>query len=127
MILSVSNDGIEWSLDFGQDSVTLTVRDLVQEMTLTSQENHLASWGLLMSPREEFLSNHLARVPVFPNQQGTREKIDEVLPSVGAQDKDTSGYQVLIWTMLNSTGNNLNWMYTLFSDRAFIALLLNSV
>ena len=24
------NDGVEWSLDFGPDSVTLTVKDLVQ-------------------------------------------------------------------------------------------------
>ena len=31
MILSVSKDDFEWSLDFGPDSVTLTVKDLVQE------------------------------------------------------------------------------------------------
>ena len=50
--------------------------------------------GLVDASKQEFLSNYLARVPVFPNQQGTHEKSDEVLPSVGAQDKDTSGYQV---------------------------------
>ena len=33
MIFSVSNDSIEWSLDFGPDSVTLTVKDLVQGKT----------------------------------------------------------------------------------------------
>ena len=33
MIFSVSNDGVEWSLDFGPDSVTLTVNELVQEIT----------------------------------------------------------------------------------------------
>ena len=38
MNFSVSNDGIEWSLDFGPDSVTVTVKDLVQEMTLSSRE-----------------------------------------------------------------------------------------
>ena len=54
MILSVSNDGIEWSVDFGTDSVTLTVKDLVQEITLNSQENPLASWGLLMPPNKSF-------------------------------------------------------------------------
>ena len=36
MIFSVSNDGIVWSLDSGPDSVTLTVKDLVPEMTITS-------------------------------------------------------------------------------------------
>ena len=34
MIFSVSNDGIEWSRDFGPDSVTLTVKDLVQGKTM---------------------------------------------------------------------------------------------
>ena len=41
------------------------------------------------------MNNHLARVPVTPNQQGTHEVRDEVLSSVGAQEGlDTSGYQV---------------------------------
>ena len=39
-------------------------------------------------------ANHLARVLVTPNQQGTQEKKDEVISGVGAQDRDTSGYQV---------------------------------
>ena len=64
MIFSVSNDGIEWSPDFGPDSVTLTVKDLVQEMTKSSQELPLAAWSLLLSQRQQFLHNHLARVPV---------------------------------------------------------------
>ena len=68
MILSVSNDGIEWSLDFGPDSVTLTVKDLVQEMTISSQEIPLAAWSLLLSQSQQFLNNHLAQVPVTPNQ-----------------------------------------------------------
>ena len=95
MIFSVSNDAIEWSLDFGPDSGTLTVKDLVQEMTISSQEVHLAAWSFLLSQRQQFLNNHLARVRVTPNQQGTHEMRDEVLPSVGAQKGlDTSGYQV---------------------------------
>ena len=41
------------------------------------------------------MNNHLARVPVTPNQPGTHEMRDEVLSSVGAQEgSDTSGYQV---------------------------------
>ena len=43
MFSSVSNDGIEWSLDFGPDSVTLTVKDLVEHMTISSQEIPLAA------------------------------------------------------------------------------------
>ena len=41
-----------------------------------------------------FLDNHLPRVPVTQNQEGTMEMRDEVLSSVGAQDLDTSSYQV---------------------------------
>ena len=47
-----------------------------------------------MSQRQAFLNNPLARVPVTPNQQGTFEMREEVLSSVGAQDLDTSSYQV---------------------------------
>ena len=95
MIFSVSKDGIEWSFDFGPDSVTLTVKDLFQEMTISSQELPLAVWSLLMSQRQQFLNNHLAQIPVTSNHQGTHEMRDEVLSSVGAQEcLDTSGYQV---------------------------------
>ena len=94
MIFSVSNDSIEWSLDFGPGPATLIVEDLVHEMTKSSQEIPLAAWSLLLSQRREFLNNHLARVPVTPNQQGTHQMRDEILSSVGAQDIDTSGYQV---------------------------------
>ena len=94
MNFSVSNDGIEWSLDFGPDSVTLTVKDFVKEITMGSQELPLAAWSLLLSQRQQFLNNHLARILVTPNQQRTHEMRDEVLSSVGAQDMDTNGYQV---------------------------------
>ena len=125
MIFSVSNDVVEWSLDFGRESVTLTVKDLVQERTMSTQEILLAAWSLLLSPRQQLLNNHLARVPVTPNQQGTHEMRDEVLSSLGAQEiLDTSGYQVclLIWTLLNSSGKMTRWMWTLFLDRALILL-----
>ena len=45
-------------------------------------------WSLNFGP-----DNHLARVPITPNQEGTI-KMREVLSSVGAQDLDTSSYQV---------------------------------
>ena len=91
MIFSVSNDAIEWSLEFAPDSVTLTVKDLVQEMTISSQGIPLADWSFLFSQTQDFLNNHLARDPNTPNQEGTMEMRDEVFSSVGAQDMDTSG------------------------------------
>ena len=94
MIFSVSNDGIQWTLDFGPDSVTIPVNDLDQNITISSQEIPLAAWQLLLSQRQEFLDNHLPRVPITPNQQGTIEMREEVLSSVGAQDLDTSSYQL---------------------------------
>ena len=95
MIFSVSNDGIECFLDFGPSSVALTVKDLVQERTICSQETLLQAWSLLLSQRQQFLNNHLVRVPVTRNQRRTHEMRDEVISSVGAQEGlDTSGYQV---------------------------------
>ena len=94
MIFSVSNGGIQWTLDFGTDSVTIAVSDLEQNITISSQEVPLAAWQLLLSQRQDFLNNHLARVPITPNQEGTMEMRDEVISSVGAQDLDTSCYQV---------------------------------
>ena len=64
-------------------------------MSISSQEILLAAWSLLLSQKQQLLNNHLAQVPVTPNQQGTQEMRDEVLSSVGAQEGlDTSGYQV---------------------------------
>ena len=94
MVFSVSNDGIQWTLDFGPDSVTIAVNDLDQNITISSQGIPLAAWQLLLSQRQDFLNNHLARVPTTPNQEGTMEMREEVLSKVGAQDLDTSSYQV---------------------------------
>ena len=48
-----------------------------------------------LKDNKQFLNNHLARVPVTPNQQGTHEMRDEVFSSVSAQEGlDWSGYQV---------------------------------
>ena len=44
--------------------------------------------------KKDFLNDYLARISITPNQQGTREMRDEVLSSVGAQEMDTSDYQV---------------------------------
>ena len=94
MIFLVSNNGIQWTLDFAPYSVTIVVIDHVQNITINSQEIPLAAWQLLLSERQGFLDNHLPRVPITQNQEGTMELRDEVLYSVGAQDLDTSSYQV---------------------------------
>ena len=75
-------------------SVTITVNDLDQNIIISSQELPLAVWQLLLTQRQDFLNNHLAGVPITPNQEGTMEMRDEVISSVGAQDLDTSSYQV---------------------------------
>ena len=89
-----SNNGTQWILDFGLDSVVLSVKDLDENLMISSLEIPLAAWSLLLSPRQEFLNNHLLRVPITPNQQGTFELREEVLSSVGAQDTDTRGYEL---------------------------------
>ena len=94
MIFSVSNDEIEWSFDLGQESVTLTVLDLNQERTKGSQGLPLAAWSLLLSQKQKYLNEQLARVPVTANQQGTHDMRDEVFSSSGPQDMYTSWSQV---------------------------------
>ena len=94
MIFSVSNDGFQWTLDFGPDSFTITVKELDQNIRVSSQDVTLAAWQLRLSQRQDFLDNHLPRVPITQNQEGTTEMRDEVLSSVGAQDLDTNRYHV---------------------------------
>ena len=94
MIFSVSNDRIQWTLDFPPDSVTIAEIGLVQNITISSQEIPLSAWQLLLSQRQDFLDNHLPRVPITQNQEGTMEMREELLSSVGAQDLDTSSCQV---------------------------------
>ena len=68
--------------------------DLDQNLTISSKEKPLAAWQLPMSQKQGFLDNHLPRVPITQNQDGTMEMRDEILSSVGARDLDTSSYQV---------------------------------
>ena len=75
-------------------TVTIAVNDLDQNLTISSQEIPLAAWQLLLSQRQDFLDNHLPRVPITQNQDGTMEMRDEVISGKGAQDLDTSSYQV---------------------------------
>ena len=83
-------------MDFGPDSVVLSVKDVDENLTISSLEIPLAAWSWLLSQRQEFKEKHLPRVPITPNQQGTFEMREEVLSSVGAQDADTRGYELSI-------------------------------
>ena len=94
MIFSISNNGIQWTLDFGTDSVTIAENRLDQNITISSQEIPLAAWQLLLSQKQDFLDNHLPRVPITPKKQGTFGMKEEAFSSVGAQDLDTSSYQL---------------------------------
>ena len=94
MQFTVSNNGTLWILYFGPDSVVLSVKDIDENLTISSLEIPLAAWSLLLAQRQKFLDNHLPRVPITPNQRGTFEMRKEVLSSVGAQDIDTSGYEL---------------------------------
>ena len=68
------------------------MKDLDENLTISSRAIPLAA--LLLSLRQEFLDNHLSRVPLTPNQQGFFEMRQEVLSSVGAQDTNTRGYEL---------------------------------
>ena len=70
----------------------MSVKDLDENLTISSLEVPLAAWSLLLPQRQDFLNNHLPRVPITPNQVGTFEIREEVLSSVGAQNTDTRGY-----------------------------------
>ena len=91
---TVSNNGFQWTMDFGPDSVVLSLNNLDENLTISPVKIPLAVWSLLLSQRQEFLDNHLLRVPISPNQQETIEMREEVLSSVGAQDTDTRGYEL---------------------------------
>ena len=94
MQFTVPNNGTQCILDFGPDSVVLSVKDLDENLTISSLEIPLAAWPLLLSQRQEFMDNHLPRVTITPNQQGTFERREEVLSSIGAQKTDTRGYEL---------------------------------
>ena len=79
---------------FGPDSVVLSVKDLDENLTISSLEIPLAAWSLLLSQRQEILNNHLPLVPITANQHGTFEIREKILSSVGAQNKDTRGYEL---------------------------------
>ena len=51
MTFSVSNDGVQWTVEFDPNSLTFAVIDLVQNKTINSEEIALAAWQLLLPQR----------------------------------------------------------------------------
>ena len=89
MLFSVANNSLQWTLDFSTETATITVKDLVQNTTISSLEIPMPAFNSLINQRQAFLENHLAQVPITPNQQGTMEMRDEVLSTVGAVDSSS--------------------------------------
>ena len=54
-----SNNGTQWVLDFGPDSVVSSIKYLDDKLTNSSLEIPLEVWSLLLSQRQEFSNNHL--------------------------------------------------------------------
>ena len=82
------------SFNFGSDSLVLKVIDLVQEKRLSSQEYPQPAWNLFLSQRQDFPDNNLVQNLISINQEGTFEMKEVVFDSAGAQDMDTSGYEL---------------------------------
>ena len=51
MQFTVSNNGAQWILEFGPDSVVLSVKDLDEKLTISSLEIPLAAWFLFLAQR----------------------------------------------------------------------------
>ena len=90
MVFPVSNDSIERSLYFEPDSFTLTVKDLVQQMTINSQK----FLDLVVVSETRTFEQSFSTSSNYLNREGTTEMRIELLSSVSAQDMDTSGHQV---------------------------------
>ena len=45
----VSNEGIQWSLNFDTNSFSLTLKKLVQETTRSSHEINMLAWNLFLT------------------------------------------------------------------------------
>ena len=128
MIFSVSNDGIEWCLDFRAVTVTLNRKDLVQELTIKIHDMTPPASILLMLQKQDFSNDHLAQVPITQNQQGTLKMRDELLPNVGAQERAQAGMRYPIWRCLSFNGRILTstWIESFDQSETILFVFLFS-
>ena len=60
---------MNWSLEFGPDTVSLEVQTFADETVLNSIEIPLAVWNLLESQRQRFLEDAIAGAPLTEDEQ----------------------------------------------------------
>ena len=87
-----------------------------------SEEVLLPAWSLLLSQKQYFLNNRLAKVAVKPIQQGTVEMRNQLLLSVSTQGVDTKGIRYPTSRIMSLTGKILNWKWMQCSDYAVMIL-----
>ena len=77
MIFSVSNNNMNWSLEFGPDTVSLEVQNFADQAVLNSIEIPLAVWNLLESQRLRFLEDAISGAPLTEDEQARPYEVHE--------------------------------------------------
>ena len=77
MIFSVSNNNMNWSLEFGPDTVSLEVQNFADQAVLNSIEIPLTVWNLLESQRLRFLEDAISGAPLTEDEQGRPYEVHE--------------------------------------------------
>ena len=77
MIFCVSNNNMNWSLEFGPDTVSLEVQNFADQAVLSSIEIPLAVWNLLESQRLRFLEDAISGAPQTEDEQARPYEVQE--------------------------------------------------
>ena len=114
LIFTVFNKKIQWFLDFGPDSLILTVKGLLPEMTKSSRGFLLSAWNFL-SQGQNFLDPHLARIQSLPtsNEYLKSKRKFSLMLECKIWIPEAMSYR--IWMNLKSSEKILscNWMLSL--------------
>ena len=73
----MSNNNMNWSLEFGPDTVSLEVQKIADEAVLNSIEIQLAVWNLLESQRLPFLEEAIGGAPLTEDEQARPYEVHE--------------------------------------------------
>ena len=68
---------MNWSLEFGPDTVSLEVQNFADQAVLNSLEIPLAVWNLLESQRLRFLENAISGAPLTEDEQARPYEVHE--------------------------------------------------
>ena len=77
MTFSVSNNNMNWSLEFGPDTVSLEVQNFADEAVVISIEIPLAVWSLLECQRLRFLEDAISGAPLTEDEQARPYEVHE--------------------------------------------------